>query len=164
MAKISVTGLDEMNQAFSSLVSEASEINSLALYDAAGVAKDAIAEALAGMPTHDESQYGTESNKLYGATPSEKTQIIQNFGVAHFRRSNGSTDTSIGFKGYVNTKSKRFNNHVPTGMLMQCIEYGTSFRRPTRTISNAIKSIRDRATQAAQERIDQEIQKRNLNN
>lgn len=161
MAKISINGLDQYNQAFNDFVNDISRINNMALYDAAAVAKDAIAEALQSLPTHDEGEYGTANNRLYGATPSEKVQIIANFGVAPFRHGD-TTNTSLGFTGYVDTPSKRFNNKVPTGMLMQCIEYGTSFRRPTHTISNAIKNIKARSEQAAQDRIDQEIQKMNL--
>lgn len=158
MAKISVNGLDQYNKAFSDLVNDISHINNLALFDAAAVAADELKGALEGMPTHPEN----DRHKLYGATASEKQQIIANFGVSRFRNSGGSTDTTVGFTGYVHTQSKRFNNMVPTGMLMQCIEYGTSFRRPTHTISNAVKNIKARAEQAAQDRIDQEIQKRNI--
>lgn len=158
MAKISVNGLDEYNKTFGDLVNDISHVNSLALYDAAAVAADSLKSALEGMPTHPEN----DRHKLYGATASEKQQIIANFGVSRFRDGGGTKDTTIGFRGYVNTKSKRFNNMVPTGMLMQCIEYGTSFRRPTHTISNAVKDIKARAEQAAQDRIDQEIQKRNI--
>lgn len=158
MPKISINGIDQYNQAFDKLADDIKHINNMALYDAAGVVADAIAGALQQLPTHDEGEYGTEGHKLYGATPSEKSQIISNFGISRFRAGD-TINTSVGFKGYVNTKSKRFNNKVPTGMLMQCIEYGTAFRRGTHTVSNAIKQVKERMTQAAQDRIDAEIQK-----
>lgn len=159
MAKVTITGMEQYTQNLGKLVQDIGHINNMALYDAAAVAKDAIVAALQGMPTHEEGEYGTEANKLYGATSSEKAQIIANFGVSPFRYGDGSTNTSLGFTGYVSTPSRRFNDHIPTGMLMQSIEYGTSFRRPTHTISTAIKNIKARSEQAAQERINQEIQK-----
>lgn len=161
MAKITIQGMGTFNQKLDVLAKDIKHINNLALYDAAGVVADAIAEALQQLPTHDEGEYGTEKHKLYGATPSEKQQIISNFGISRFR-SGDTINTSVGFKGYVNTKSKRFNNKIPTGMLMQCIEYGTQFRRGTHTVSNAIKQVKERMTQAAQDRIDAEIQKLNI--
>ena len=59
----------------------------------------------------------------------------------------------------MNTRSPKFGDRVPTGMLMQCIEYGTEFRQGTRTISKAITQIKPQVTQVVQDRIDQEIQK-----
>ena len=162
MAKIEIVGMGTFNNKLDELVSEISHINNMALYDAAGVAAQKIASALQSMPTHAEGEWGTAENPLYGATESEKQQLIQNFGISTFRKSDGRVDTSIGFTGYVNTKSKRFNNKIPAGMLMQCIEYGTQFRRGTHTISKAIRQAKEAVAQAAQDRIDQEVQKLNI--
>lgn len=162
MPKISVVGMDVYDKNMGKLIEDIASINSMALYDAAGVAADALKNALQGLPTHEEGQYGTEAHQLYGATPSEKEQLIQNFGVSRFRRGDGSVETAIGFTGYVNTKSRRFNNKVPAGMLMQCIEYGTYFRRGTHTISKAIQQCKQAIAKAAQDRIDQEVQKLNI--
>lgn len=159
MPKISVVGIDEFNNSLQDMVKDISHINNMALYDAAGVAAEAIGSALQSLPTHPEGEWGTSQNPLYGATPSEKAQLVESFGISHFRQGDGSTNTSIGFTGYVNTKSKRFNNKVPAGMLMQCIEYGTQFRRGTHTISNAIKQCKEAVSKAAQDRIDQEVNK-----
>ena len=56
--------------------------------------------------------------------------------------------------GYVETPSKRFNNQVPTGMLMQCINYGTEFRQGTHTVDHAIKGVRAKVEKAVQNYID----------
>lgn len=162
MAKVTVQGLGTFTNKLNLLAKDVQHINNMALYSAAEVVAQAIGEALQSLHVHDDDEWGTEWHKLYGATQSEKSQIIENFGVAKFRVTSDGSQTSIGFTGYVNTPSKQFNDHVPTGMLMQCIEYGTSFRQGTHTISSAIKRVQDSASQAAQKRLDQEIQKLNF--
>ena len=159
MPKVRITGMDTFQKQFSRLADDIGKINSMALYDAAGVVADTLEQAMQQLPVHDDDQYGTAENKLYGATESEKAQLVKALGIAKFREDSGSKNTSIGFTGYVHTKSRKFNNQVPAGMLMQCIEYGTQFRKGTHTISNAIKAVKQKALDAAQKRIDQEVTK-----
>ena len=157
MATIKTEGLDIFSKELDKLSKEIANINSMALYDAAGVVADEMGSALKGLPVRGDEEYGTSKFKLYGATEDEKRQLIENFGISRFRKESGSTETSIGFTGYVETPSSRFNDQVPTGMLMQCIEYGTSFRQGTHTLTAAMKSCRAKAEKAIQERIDKEV-------
>ena len=147
--------MDIFAKQLDTLAKDASKINRGALGSGAGLVADRIADALEKMPVRDDS---TE-HRLYGATESEKAQIIDNFGIAKFRTSGGKTDTSIGFHGYVETPSKRFNNQVPTGMLMQCINYGTEFRRGTHTVDGAIKAVKNEVGKKMQDYIDTEVGK-----
>lgn len=156
MAKLTVTGIDTFTSQLTRLASEAEKINRGALGDGAGYVADQIGQAIDSIPVRDES---THPHKLYGATDSELSQIRNNFGITKFRSSGGKTETSVGFHGYVDTPSAKFNNHIPTGMLVQCIEYGTEFRRPTHILSRAIKSVKSGATQKMQDYIDKEVGK-----
>lgn len=159
MARIKTKGLDIFATEFENLAGAISRINAMALYDAAGIVADEIASAMQALPVREDKEWGTENHKLYGATQSEKNQLIENLGIADFQKTVGSHNTSIGFTGYVETPSSRFNDHVPSGMLMQCIEYGTDFRRGTHTITAAMKRARSRAEQAIQNRIETETNK-----
>lgn len=156
MAKISTTGIDTFTSQLTRLGSEAEKINRGALGEGAGLVADKIGEALQSLPVRDDS---THPLRLFGATSSEKEQIISNFGIARFKNTGGRVETSIGFTGYVETPSARFNNNIPTGMLMQCIEYGTSFRQGTHTVSKAVNSVKDAAIQKMQDYIDTEVNK-----
>lgn len=158
MAKVNVTGLDSFTTQLTKLAGEAEKINRGALGEGAGYVADQIKIALEGMPTYDD-WYGTEQYPLYGATESEKEQIISNFGISRFKNANGKIETSVGFHGYVDTPSTKFNDRVPTGMLMQCINYGTRFRQGTHTVDNAIKAVKDATAQKMQDYIDQEVNK-----
>lgn len=152
---IKITGTEIFTDKLGQLAADISHMNKLALYDAAGYVADELKKALEAMPTYTER----DEHRLYGVTPSEKEQIIENFGVSRFENDPDGSKTSIGFTGYVRTPSKRFNDMVPTGMLMQCIEYGTTFRRGTHTISKMEKRIRGQAIQIAQEKLTKEIKK-----
>lgn len=156
-----LSGLESFQTGLNNLAANISKINNMALYEAAGVVAEEMRNALNALPTYDD-WYGTEGYPLYGATPSEKAQIIANFGISRFRGSDGGSQTSLGFTGYVNTPSTKYGDAVPTGMLMQAINYGTQFRHGTHTLDRVEKSSKARAVQAAQEKIDQEIKKLNI--
>lgn len=158
MATMKTTGLDIFAKEFEKLTNEVKQINRGALGEAAGYVADEIGRALESMPTHSEGySYAAPKHKRTGATENEKQQIIANFGISKFRESGGSTSTSVGFTGYVHTESKRFNDNVPTGMLMQCINYGTQFRNPTHTVDKAISSAKKHATKKMEEYIEKKV-------
>lgn len=154
MAKMTVTGLDTFTSQLTKLANEAEKINRGALGEGAGYVADQIGQAIDSIPVRDES---THPHRLYGATANELGQIKANFGISRFRTSGGKTETSIGFTGYVDTPSRKFNDHVPTGMLVQCIEYGTSFRTPTHSLSKAISSAKSAVQPKMQDYIDKRV-------
>lgn len=158
---IKVQGMEAFQTNLENLASGISKINNMALYEAAGIVAEEMRSALESLPTYDK-WYGTDGHPIYGATPSEKAQIIENFGIADFRNTGDGSQTSLGFTGYVNTPSTRYNDKVPTGMLMQCINYGTQFRKGTHTLDRVEKNAKEKAIQAAQNKIDQEIKKLNI--
>lgn len=149
-----IIGLDSFTQQFEQLANDIRKINRGALGEAAGFVANEMKAALESMPVRDDS---THPHRLYGATASEKAQIIQNFGISHFRGGDDAFSTSIGFTGYVDTPSRKFNDHVPTGMLVQCIEYGTSFRTPTHSLSKAISSAKSAVQPKMQDYIDKRV-------
>lgn len=159
MAKARIIGMEMFVTQFERMTQEITKINRGALGSAAGFAADEMKKALQQMPVRpDKPAKEDHDKKLYGATESEKNQIIQNFGISTFRDNDGLTNTSIGFTGYVNTPSKRFHNQVPTGMLMQVIEYGNQFRKPTHIIGHTESRLKAQVAQKAQDYIDQQVE------
>lgn len=153
-----VIGINSFVSQLGQLNSEIAQITRGALGEAAGFVADEMKNALEAMPTHTEGySYAAPDTKRTGATESEKQQIIDNFGISRFRESGDTTSTSIGFTGYVHTESKRFNDNVPTGFLMQAINYGSEFRNPTHTVDRAIRSAREAAQAKAQDYIDTKV-------
>lgn len=159
MAKISAQGLSTFQSNLELLAKEVANINKQALYKASGHVADGVRAAIEAMPTASDNFFPNEKAKAYGPTESEKKQILANYGIAKFKHEGGNTYTKLGFSGYVSTPSKRFGNNVPTGMLMQCIEYGTPFRQATHTVTNAVKSLKDNVPKVIEDTITEEINK-----
>lgn len=158
MARCKVEGLDIFSDKLGRLADEVTRINKGALGTAAGQVADAVKSALEGMPVCEDG-YTKPGHMRTGATASEKAQIIGNFGITRFRSSGSGYETSIGFAGYVATHSTRFNGNIPTGFLMQAIEYGTFFRVGTHTVSRAINSVKKQLTETVKEYIETETSK-----
>lgn len=159
MAKMKTQGLSTFQNQLDLLAKEIHNMNKVALYDAAGMVADEIKKGLQSMPTRPMFPIGTDEKPITGATISEKEQIIDNFGISTFVDSAGSVSTSIGFTGYVNTPSNRFDDHVPTGFLMQAIEYGTSFRQPTHTVTKATRGLKQKVQNKIDQSLSEQIEK-----
>lgn len=159
MAKISVSGLDQYVNKLGILQKQAHEINRGALGEGAGYAADEIRSAVAGMPTMTEETRKYGEHRLYGATDNELAQILNNLGIKRFSENGGKISTQIGFGGYVYTPSKKFGNRIPTGMLVQCINYGTRFRQGTHTLDKVTNAIKKDVSDKIQKYIDKEVEK-----
>lgn len=152
---VRITGMDIFQAQLASLTQDIQKINRGGLGEAAGYVADQMKHALESMPVRPDKP--TDRHRLYGATVSEKNQIIQNFGISRFNDNGDRIETAIGFHGYVHTPSAKFNDQIPTGMLMQCIEYGTQFRRGIHLISKTERQIREAAAEKARKYIEEKI-------
>ena len=166
MAKMTVYGIDVFQKNMQTLDHEARNICKGGLGEGAGYAAEVLREAVEMLPIRPSKTSKEDHERaLYGVTESEYAQILNNFGIAKFRDSGGAWNTSVGFGGYVSTPSPMWHNRVPTGYLVQVVEYGTvdadgkHFRRPTHMISGAINRSKDEIAQQIQNYIDKEVNK-----
>ena len=159
MAKISIIGMDVHLDNLSYLNQELRNINKGALGEGAKVAAEEMREALENLPIRSDNYLGRKhTERLYGVSEKEYVQILNNFGIARFKDSGGAWDTSIGFKGYVNTPSPAWHDMVPTGMLVQAVEYGTEFRKPLHMLSRAAKTVQQSVAERVQKYIDEHVE------
>jgi len=159
MAKVQVFGMDIFLANMQKMSTEARNINKGALGEGAKVAAEKLRDAIETLPIRPDKYTGRQhTERFYGVTESEYIQILDNFGIARFHDSGGAWNTSIGFKGYVNTPSAKFNDHVPTGLLVQAVEYGTQFRKPARVLSRATRAAESEIRDAMQKYIDDKVQ------
>lgn len=158
MAKVQVFGMEVFLANMQKMSEEARNINKGALGEGAKVAAEKLRDALELLPIRPDKYTGRQhSERLYGVTESEYIQILDNFGIARFQDSGGAWNTSIGFKGYVRTPSAKFNDQVPTGLLVQAVEYGTEFRKPVHMLSKAVKVSESEIQAAMQQYIDDKV-------
>lgn len=158
MAKISILGMDVFLGNLSNLNQELRNINKGALGEGAKVAAEELRNAIEMLPIRPDKYTGRQhTERLYGVTESEYAQILNNFGIAHFKDSGGAWNTSVGFHGMVHTPSAMFKDEVPTGMLVQAVEYGTEFRKPVHILSRAAKAAQEVVAERAQKYIDDKV-------
>lgn len=158
MAKVEVFGMEVFLANMQKMNTEMRNINRGALGEGAKVAAEKLREALEMLPIRADKYTGRQhSERFYGVTESEYIQILDNFGIARFQDSGGAWNTSVGFTGYVNTPSAKFNDKVPTGMLVQAVEYGTEFRKPVHMLAKATRASEAEIAGAMQEYIDAKV-------
>lgn len=159
MAKVQVFGMDIFLANMQKMSTEARNINKGALGEGAKVAAEKLRDAIEMLPIRPDKYTGRQhTERFYGVTESEYIQILDNFGIARFQDSGGAWNTSIGFTGYVNTPSAKFNDHVPTGLLVQAVEYGTEFRKPVHLLNKATRNAESEIRDAMQKYIDDKVQ------
>ena len=158
MAKVQVFGMEVFLANMQKMSEEARNINKGALGEGAKVAAEKLRDALEMLPIRSDKATGDAHNhKLYGVTEAEYAQILNNFGIARFQDSGGAWNTSIGFTGYVHTPSAKFNDHVPTGLLVQAVEYGTEFRKPVHLLNKSVRAAESDIQAAMQKYIDDKV-------
>lgn len=164
MAKVSVFGIDTFYKNIQALDQHARDICKGGLGEGAGYAAEVLRDAIELLPIRPNKPSKEDHEKaLYGVTEGEYAQILNNFGIAKFRDTGGAWNTSVGFSGYVTTRSPMWGNKVPTGYLVQVVEYGTvdedgkEFRRPVHIITSAINRSKDEIANQIQKYIDEKV-------
>lgn len=158
MAKVQVFGMEVFLANMQKMNQEARNINKGALGEGAKVAAEKLRDALEMLPIRPDKYTGRQhTERFYGVTESEYIQILDNFGIAKHQDSGGAWNTSVGFTGYVKTPSAKFNDQVPTGLLVQAVEYGTEFRKPVHMLNKAVKAAESEIQTAMQQYIDDKV-------
>lgn len=120
-----------------------------AIYPAAGVVANAVKNNIETLP----EKHGSD-----GVTKAQKEGLLEGFGIAKFENDNGYVQVKLGFEGYNNQTSKKYPNGQPNAMIARSIEGGTSFSKPIRFISPAVRKTTAEAEQMMKTAIDKSIQ------
>lgn len=151
-------GLENLTKQLDQLAAKSRSISRAALGEAAGVTIQEVKKAIQTLPV-EKSRFGTPEKPLTGVTARQKADLLNSVGIARFRDSGGTVNTSIGFDGYGSTKTKKYPGGVPNAMLARSIESGTSFRKKTPFMRKAQSAIKGRALQAAEEKATEMVKK-----
>ena len=121
---MNVSGMDELMRKMDQLGEKAQDAASAALYEGAGVAADAVSQAVAGIATEPFRYVG--NGKRRKPSPEEKAVLMNaRIGVAKFRKTPMNVNTSVGMQssGYGELAGKI----VPIPLIANAINSGTSF-------------------------------------
>lgn len=132
------------------------EVCGHAIYDAAEIVADAIAQELENVPT-DEG-WGTQSAPTIGPKKAQKEALMRCFGITKMSTDDkGFINVKIGFDGYNDIQSKRWPNGQPNQMVARAIESGTTWMHKNRFVARAVAKTKKQAVEAMRKRAEAEI-------
>lgn len=126
------------------LEDQAESIIKRSIYEGAGIVADQIKQEIDGI--HNIYDY-------------QKTDLKNGLGIAEMKKSGrGGIDTKIGFAGYGSVPTKKYPKGLPNLLLARAIVSGTSFRPKTPFIRRAVTKSRQKALEAMEKQIDEDVQ------
>ena len=154
--RLEVTGMDELLRKMDQLGEKGRDCASLALYEGARVAADAVGSAVQGIAT-EPFKYAKGGQKRM-PSPEEKAVLTgARHGVSKFRKSLTKVDTSVGYQnsGYGTINGKT----VPVPMIANAINSGTSFMRKQPFVRKAFSQTKGAAEAAIENKLREELEK-----
>lgn len=152
---IQVSGIDELGEALRKAGNAAQGVAAASLYEGAGVMADAVSEAVHGIAT-EKFRYARNGDQRL-PSPEEKALVVAAAkGVAKFRKSGGSVDTSVGLSnaGY----GQLGNVTKPVPQIANAINSGTSFMKKQPFFRKAVSKARGPATDKIVAGIEQRVE------
>ena len=128
MASLEVEGLDGFIETLNKLENAGRKISSMALYDGAAVAAEAVVKAVNALPTEPDRGAPRQGHPYQVITPEDKAALAAAVGIAKFERTGDSVNTSVGIEGYGGHVEPDYPGGVPMPMIARSIESGSSVR------------------------------------
>lgn len=156
--RLNVKGMDDLITALQMVGADSDEIISKAMYDGAGMILDAVKREIEALPEDD--GYKKDGVLRSVITSSEKKDLIDHLGIAHFQKNGGKVSTAVGFNGYSSHRTKKYPNGVPIALIARSIQSGSTVRSKNAFMNRAMKSVKEQVTLMMQTKIHEEIQKK----
>lgn len=156
MAKMTVKGLEEFSTTIHALKDEGIKIMNAAVFTGADVMVQAVKDAIKALP--EEEGY-VENGKLRNVvTHDEKEALLSSIGIAKFDNTGGKVTTAIGFNGYTEHRTKKYDKGVPIPLIARSIESGSSVRRKIPFMRQAANRARDQVQKAMVDAAEKKMQ------
>lgn len=156
MAKVQVTGLEELMKKYEKLGGSIDKVAKKTLYDGAGVFADGLKAEVESIPTDNDNSWG---HIKAGPTTLEKEGLRQTLGIAHFAQKGTEIDTSISFDGYTLLRTKSWPKGVPAPLVARAVESGTSWMKKTPFVARARRKYKVQAQAKMERTLIKEIEK-----
>ena len=156
MARLKVQGLEGFSTTIYALKDRGIEIMKAAVYAGADAMVEAVKEAIKALP--EEEGY-VENGKLRNVvTHDEKEALLSGIGIAKFDNTGGKVTTAIGFNGYTEHKTKKYDKGVPIPLIARSIESGSSVRRKLPFMRQAANRAKEQAQKAMADAANKKLQ------
>ena len=166
MAKMQVgSGLDQYIAELNKLAINTSEVLGKSIYVGADIVADEVRKNIDKIPVSNSSRRGTQSDPIDTITSAQKTGLLDGFGIAPLKKTDGISNVKLGFNGYnsqvsdVSKRRKWTNTRQANQMIARAVEGGTSFRKKHPFVAPAVRATRKKAEDAMGEQLDKEIEK-----
>lgn len=165
MATLDTSGAEAVEKMLQNLGRQTKAITTAALYQGAGVAADALRDAVRRLPVEDFHPLpGAPNGKGFGPlnvlTPDDKEDLEASIGISKFEDLGNGRAASISFAdGYSrHGKSKRFPKGVPLPVIARSIESGSSARKKNPFVRRSAKGAEERIIEAERKEIEDQIE------
>lgn len=159
MAKITLNGFDEYALKLDRLGVKSEEVCRKAVYKGAGILADSVANGIDSLQAVNDAENlkAYRSDEKYHLSKTQKRCLKESLGIAKFETDNGNVQTSVGFNGYNDIKTKKYPNGQPNQLIARVIESGSSYMDKTPFVRPAVNKVRKKAQEAMEEVIDEEF-------
>lgn len=140
MARLKVTGLDEMIRKVEAAGKQPEELVKRSLYEGAGLVADNLKAAVGAIPTGGKRQITSE----------QRAGLQSGIGISHMREENGSVSVVIGFNG------QNPDGHKNT-TIMRRVESGSSSTEKYPTVRPTARRSKAAAMAAMQKQFEEDI-------
>lgn len=153
MATLKLEGFDEFQRSLENLGVHTRDVCDAVVYAGAKVAADEVKKSVDGLQRVSDADALNAYRKGVPTylSVSQKNGLRASLGIAPFRRSEGTTDTSIGFDGYNDIKTKRYPKGEPNAMIARTVNSGSTYMIKQPFVRNAVSRAREKAKKAMAE-------------
>lgn len=157
MATLKFGGLEEYERKLSNLATRSREVGAKALYAGGAVLADQIRSNLNAVPTIP----NTSAHEPYtrGVPEQQKQALLDSFGITRVRDDDGFLNLKMGFDGYNDIKTRKYQKGQPNMMIAASVESGSSVQHKFPFVRPAIQAKERECVDAMAAVIDKEIQK-----
>ena len=155
MAKFQFKGVDELVAKYEKLEGDTENVIGRAIYKGANVVMKACVGAVEGLGV--DNHFGTPDNPCTGPSTIQKIGLRNALGIAKMRNDGGFRNVKIGFDGYNQVKTKRWQQGQPNMMVARAVESGTSWMTKQPFMRKAEQSSRSACEKAMSEEVDKAI-------
>ena len=159
LAKMVISGGDEIELMLSKLEAHSVEIGKKAVEEAAGIVADKMRSNINNLPK-DTFRKLSKEEKFKGVPDVQKKDLLDSMGVTPVGVSDdGTINAKVGFHEYGKFKTKAYPKGLPNQLLARAVESGSSVRKKTPFVRPTINQTKEIAKEKMQEVVTGEFEK-----
>lgn len=163
MARLNLkwTGFDEYIKFLEAIGVNSERVAASALGQGARVTADEVRKRIEAIPAVSDAENKRafhDDGVKYRMSVAQKAGLLHGLGIARFNRTASDVNTSIGFDGYNDVKTKKYPNGQPNQLVARIYERGTEYSEKQPFVRQAKNASKKKAEAAMIEAVDRYIE------